>query len=111
MIITKKDPFTKEEIEQLKEVFEIYIKTVIDLKTKVCSAGASLHADSERLLLEQGSQQENIWGGGINTETKDIDFNAMINITRTNKSTEIHDEKLRKEYEELTKYFFKELYE
>ncbi len=29
MIITKKDPFIKKEIEQLKEEFEVYIETVI----------------------------------------------------------------------------------
>ena len=57
MIITKSDPFSKEEIEKVKEVFEVYIKTVIDVEKKICSAGASIHADSEKILLEQGSLQ------------------------------------------------------
>jgi hypothetical protein len=111
MIITKSTPFTKEEIENLKEEFEIYIKTDIDIEKKICSAGCNLHADSEKILLEQGSLQKNIWGGGINTETKDIDFNAMINISTDNKSTEIQSEEIRNIYEKLTKYFFRELYE
>jgi len=34
MIITKSEPFTSEEIKQLDEVFEVYIKTVIDLDKK-----------------------------------------------------------------------------
>jgi len=36
MNITKSEPFTSEEIDQLKGRFEIYIKTVIDIKKKVC---------------------------------------------------------------------------
>lgn len=35
MIITKSIPFTKAEIKKLKEAFDSYIKTVIDLETKV----------------------------------------------------------------------------
>ena len=32
MIITKSEPFTKEEIIKLKELFDVYIKTVIDVE-------------------------------------------------------------------------------
>jgi len=53
MIITKSDPFEKEEIEKLREMFDIYIKTVVDIKKKICSAGCDRHFDSEKLLLEQ----------------------------------------------------------
>ncbi len=35
MIITKSESFSREEIEQLKEEFDVYIKTVIDIETKV----------------------------------------------------------------------------
>lgn len=53
MIITKSKPFTKEEIEKLQEEFDVYIKTVIDVERKVCSAGANRHFESEKILLEQ----------------------------------------------------------
>src|SRR3989344_229259 len=104
MIVTKSEPFTKEEIEQAKEHFEVYIKTVIDLEQKVCSAGASRHFESEQILLEQGSKQSNVWGGGIDMETKIIDFNSFINIrpVQNNQSNEIQDVAIRKQYEELT---------
>ncbi len=113
MIITSKKPFTKEEIEQLKEVFDVYIKTVIDIKGEVCSAGCDRHFESEQILLREGSLQNNLWGGGIDLETKVIDYNSFINIrpTQNNTSNEIQSENLRKEYERLTKFFFKELYE
>ena len=113
MIVTKTEPYTKEEVEKLREQFDTYIKTVIDIEQKICSAGCDRHFDSEQLLLEQGSNQKDLWGGGIDLETKVIDFNAMINIrpTQGNTSNEIQDAKMRKEYEDLTKYFFQTLYE
>ncbi|MEN9328571.1 MAG: hypothetical protein RI947_1379 [Candidatus Parcubacteria bacterium] len=112
MIVTKKEPYTKEEIEQLKEQFDVYIKTVIDIRNKICSAGCNMHYESEEVLLKQGSEQKDVWGGGIDLETKTVDFNSFINIRpNVNASNEIQDVELRKQYEELTKFFFKELYE
>lgn len=113
MIITKTEPYTKEEIEKLKEQFDIYIKTVIDVNKKICSAGCDRHFESEEILLKEGSLQNDIWGGGIDLETKIIDFNSFINIrpTQNNTSNELQNTDLRKKYEALTKYFFKEIYE
>lgn len=62
MIITKSSPFTKEEIKQISEEFEDYIKTVIDLDRMVCSAGGKMHFDNERILLKNGSKREYLWG-------------------------------------------------
>lgn len=111
MIITKKGSFTKEEIVQLQEQFEVYIKTVIDVKNKICSAGCELHADSEKILLSQGSAQEDLWGGGINTLTKEIDFNSFINIRPKQKNTsiEILLPNIREDYQKLTEFFFKNI--
>jgi hypothetical protein len=113
MIITKKEPFTKEEIIKLKEQFDVYIKTVIDVEKRVCSAGADRHFESEKILLEQGSVQSDLWGGGIDLDTKTIDFNSFINIRPTDKNTsnEIQDPKIREEFEKITKYFFGQIYE
>ncbi len=111
MIITKSELFTNEEIEQVKDQFDVYIKTVIDIEKKICSAGADRHFESESILLEQGSKQSDIWGGGIDLETKEIDFNSFINIrpSHNNQSNEIQDLEIRKKYEKLTKYFFQEV--
>jgi hypothetical protein len=112
MIITKNKPFTKEELEKLKELFDVYIKTVIDVEKKICSAGCDRHSESEKALLGQGSRQSDLWGGGIDLETKIIDCNSFINIRPTDKnnSNEIQDSKKRRKFEDLTKYFFKEIY-
>lgn len=113
VIITKSQPYTKDELEKLREQFDSYVKTVIDLKKRVCSAGADRHFESEKILLDNGSKQSDIWGGGIDLDTKDIDFNSFINIrpTDNNNGNEILNEDNRKEYESLTIFFFKEIYE
>ncbi len=113
MIITKSEPFSKEEIQKLREQFDSYIKTVIDVEKRICSAGCNRHFESEKILLGQGSKQSNLWGGGIDLETEVVDFNSFINIrpTDNNTSNEIQDATIRKKFEELTKYFFKEIYE
>ncbi len=111
MIITKSEPYTKDEIKKLRETFDSYIKTVIDVNKKVCSAGCDRHFESEQILLEEGSKQSDIWGGGIDMESKTIDFNSFINIrpSDNNPSNDILDSERRKKYDELTKYFFKEI--
>ncbi len=111
MIITKSEPFTKEEIIKLRELFDSYIKTVIDIEKNVCSAGCDRHFESETILLERGSKQSNLWGGGIDLETKIIDSNSFINVRPKdhNTSNEIQDPVLRRRFEDLTKYFFKNI--
>jgi hypothetical protein len=112
MTLTKTTPFTKAEIHTLCEQFDSYIKTVIDIENKICSAGCDRHFESEKILLDQGSKQEYLWGGGIDLETKTIDCNSFINIrpNQNNNSNEIQDQNIRQTYEKLTKYFFEIIY-
>ncbi len=112
MILTVSRPYSAEEIERLKERFSVYIKTVIDVRKKICSAGCDRHFESEAELLAQGSKQEDLWGGGVDVETKTIDSNSMINIrpNQGNTSNEIQDPTTRKLFEDLSKYFFEVLY-
>lgn len=111
MIITKSKPFTKDEIDKLKEQFDVYIKTVIDIKQRICSAGADRHFESEKILLDKGSKQSDLWGGGIDIETKEIDYNSFINIrpTDNNRDRYIQDTQVQKIFKELTEYFFHEI--
>lgn len=109
MILTKSEPFTPEEIDQLKVQFDVYIKTVIDIEKKICSAGMDRHFEGEQILLQQGSSQQDLWGGGLDLETKEIDYNSFINIRPRDNNTknEIQSEAIKAKYKELTEYFFK----
>ena len=112
MIISTTTPFTLEQLEQLKEQFDVYIKAVIDIEKKVCVAGMDRHFEGEQILLKEGSKQSNLWGGGIDTSDHSIDFNSFINIRPNddNTSNEIQSADIRKVYAELTKYFFANTY-
>ena len=111
MIITQSIPFTLTQINELKKQFDVYIKTVIDIDKKICSAGMDRHFEGEQILLKEGSTQSNIWGGGLDLITKEIDFNSFSNIRPkdNNLKNEIQSEKIRQTYKELTEYFFKEI--
>ena len=113
MIIVKDTFYCKEEIEKLREVFDVYIKTVIDVNKKICCAGPDRHFECEQILLEKGSKQNNLWGGGIDIETKEIDCNSMINMRPKddNRSNEIQNPQIRENFENLTRAFFKEFYD
>ncbi|MBP7118607.1 hypothetical protein KBA63_00835 [Candidatus Woesebacteria bacterium] len=113
MVITKQTPFTSEEISQMKEVYGEYIKTVIDIRKKICVGGVVMHVDGEQLLIQENSNQSDIWGGGIDIKTTEIDFQSMINIRPhdNNMSNIIANPDIQNEYSSLTKYFFKLLYE
>jgi len=111
MIIVKSIPFTRDEVKKASKLFGVYIKTVIDVEKKICVAGMDRHFEGEKILLDSGSEQSDIWGGGIDIATKVIDCNSFINIRPKddNNSNEILDRKIREKYEKLSKYFFSEI--
>ena len=78
-------------------MFDPYVKTVIDINNKTCSAGCDRHFESEKILLDQGSRQSDLWGGGIDLATGIIDFNSFINIrpNDNNDSKEILDSEVK----------------
>lgn len=108
MIVTSSLPYTTEQLAQVKERFGVYVKTVIDIRKKICCAGMDRHFEGEKILLESGSHQSDIWGGGIDLETREIDFNSFINIRPqdNNLKNEIQSEQIKKVFGELTIFFF-----
>ncbi|MBI2008283.1 hypothetical protein HYS82_01365 [Candidatus Amesbacteria bacterium] len=67
------------------------------------TAGGLRHFEGEQLLLSQGSRQENLWGGGVDLPTKEIDFESMINIrpAQNNSSRELLDLKIRDQVKQI----------
>jgi hypothetical protein len=94
MIIRSKiDPET---LKKIAEDLKGYIKIVVDVRRKILAAGGEKHVDGERLLLEDGSRQEDLWGAGLDLETGEMDFDSVINLRPThNRSREILDEGIR----------------
>lgn len=102
-IIDKKA--TDEEMKQMAEDLDGYIKVVVDIKLRILAGGGRRHVDSEQMLLEAGSKQENLWGGGYDTETKQLDYNSMINVRprQQNTSRDIMSAEIRNEFDKIVK--------
>ena len=96
---------SKIEVETRKKIAEDlkgYIKIVVDVRRSILAAGGEKHVDGERLLLEDGSRQEDLWGAGLDLETGEMDFDSLVNLRPTqNRSREILDEGIRKKAESL----------
>lgn len=108
MILILRKKATKEEIKKIAEDFDGYIKVVVDIERGILAGGGKKHIDAEQLLLEAGSKQDYLWGGGFDLETEEIDYNSMINIrpSQGNLSREILSTDARKDFDAIVKALF-----
>lgn len=80
-----KDNISVEELKKMSEkMFGRLVKAVVDIEQEIMVVDAPLHSDEECLLLENGSDQENLWGINIFPDQIDnekfIVFDSMINL-------------------------------
>ena len=99
----------EETINKVSQDLNGYVKVAIDIKRGILAAGGTLHVDGEKLMLEDGSRQADLWGGGIDFETGEIDFDSMINIrpAQGNRAREVLDKKIREQMEEIIQRLLK----
>ena len=83
--------------------FDGYIKLVVDKEKEILAGGGERHVDAEQLLLKEGSKQQDLWGGGMDWETKEIDYNSIINLrpNQDNPSRDILDTQIRKKFDAI----------
>ncbi|MFZ2663956.1 MAG: DUF5674 family protein [Patescibacteria group bacterium] len=79
MILILKDKATEEQIKEVTKIYPGYTKVVVDIEKGVLAAGGEYHIGCEQELLENGSIQENLWGGGFRFESKEVDFIGLTN--------------------------------
>ncbi len=82
MIILEK-PISRAELkEYAANIFGDMIKCVADVDKELLAIDADLHADLERLLLENGSLQTSLWGFNLYPDETDdfIEYDSLINI-------------------------------
>ena len=105
MIHIVRDHATKEQMQEMMEVLETYVKLAVDIERGILAGGGAMHADCEAVLLEDGSQQEYIWGADWNPATQEVTFEALINIRprQNNRSLELQDLDLRTQVEQITR--------
>lgn len=111
MLILLSKKADQEVLKKVAEDLDGYAKVVVDVKKRIMTAGGTRHVDGEQLLLSSGSHQSDLWGGGVDLETKEIDYNSMINIrpSQDNPSREVLSQDIRKIMDNLIKDFLLDL--
>lgn len=106
MIILEK-PITIETLQQYAQnFFGDMVKGVVDIEKRQVALDAELHSDLESLLLDNGSQQENLWGFNLYPDVDDedfLEFDSLINIRpwQNNRSRSVENEQTRNTITEI----------
>jgi hypothetical protein len=102
------EKITKEELRKIADrTFGDMVKAVVDIAKKTVMIDAELHADIEQTMLENGSNQEDLWGINIYPDGFDdngvVEFDSLINIRpwQNNRSRYVNDENIRKQIVEI----------
>jgi hypothetical protein len=105
MILILNKKASEKEIKEVAEHFKGYVKVVVDIQQNILAAGGDRHSDEEKLLLESGSKQQDLWGGGIDMETKTIDYDSVINLrpNEDNPNRVILSVEIREKFDKIIK--------
>lgn len=109
MLSIIREKANEETIKKVAEDLNGYIKFVVDVEREILAAGGTRHFEGEKLLLEDGGQQEDLWGGGLDLATREVDFDSIINIRphQDNPSREILSRELREKITEIVRHLLK----
>jgi len=99
-------PATPEQITEMRQVFDEFIKLAVDIEREILAGGGSRHADCESVLLQDGSKQQDIWGADWYPEKSEVRFDALINIrpNQSNPSMTILDVAIRNKVEKIVRH-------
>lgn len=98
---------SREQLDRIaKEYYGDLIKGVVDIKRKVVALGGEMHADSEEVLLKDGSKQSDLWGFNILLDKKKDEclmYESFINIRPrdNNKGLEVKDANIREQMKKI----------
>ncbi|MCX5778995.1 MAG: DUF5674 family protein [Elusimicrobia bacterium] len=96
------DSLTIDELQHMAvNLFGDMVKAVVDVERELIALDAELHADLEALLIENGSQQKNLWGINLYPQLQGeefIEFDSMINMrpSQNNKSRSVENPEIRR---------------
>lgn len=108
-------PIEKSKLAELaKERYGDLVKAVVDIRQGVMIVGGELHSDEEALLLEQSSQQQDLWGINLYPDKSGedfIEFDSIINLrpAQGNSSRDVVDPKIRQKVKEIVSALVREI--
>ena len=105
MIHSLKEPTSSNQIQEMLQEYDKMIKIVVDIRRRVLSGGGEMHSDCESVLLEDGSEQDDLWGANWYPAEQRIEFESLINIRprQGNRNILIQDETIRRQVEAITR--------
>lgn len=89
------------------------IKAVVDIRKEIIAIDSPMHYDCEQLLLENGSNQEDLWGINLYLDSDNIDdmveFDSMINIrpSQNNRTRNVEDENIQEKIKSVVAKWLK----
>lgn len=101
------ETLTMDELKHMAlERFGDLVKAVVDTGRGLIALDAELHSDLEALLLEDGSQQKDLWGINIYPDMQGdgfVEFDSLINMrpSQGNRSRGVEDKQMRKKILEI----------
>jgi hypothetical protein len=85
-----------------EKMFGDLVKAVVDVRLRLIAVDAELHSDEEAALLDNGSQQADLWGINLYPEHDPaddsfIEFDSMINLrpSQGNRSRGVDNSEIR----------------
>ena len=102
---------TKEQLAEMLEELQSYIKLAVDIERGIIAGGGEWHADCEEVLLADGSLQENVWGADWIPGKQMVRFESLINIRprQNNFALELKDPLLRQRVEKIARDLLEEI--
>ena len=80
MIVLLRDKAEPIQIREMLEEYSSMIKIAVDIRRNILAGGGEMNADCEQVMLENGSEQDDIWGANWYPSDQRIEFEALINI-------------------------------
>jgi hypothetical protein len=95
---------TSEQVKEMLQEYESMIKIVVDIRRRILAGGGEMHSDCESVLLEDGSEQDDLWGANWYPAEQEIVFESLINIRPRlgNRGILIQSEELRQQVSSVT---------
>lgn len=111
MIHIIREKATPEQIREMLQMLQAYIKLAVDIDREILAGGGAMHADCESVLLEDGSRQEFIWGADWDPKSRVVTFESLINIRprQNNPSMQILDPEIQKRVADITRRLMGEI--
>lgn len=102
---------TPQQITEMLEAHLILIKAAVDIRRGILAGGGDAHSDGEEVLLDEGSQQQDIWGASWIPDLSKVVLESFINIRprQNNRSMLIEDLVIGKKVTKVIRHLLEEI--